>query len=320
MLNNYEFKSAFKQELNDFVLYKRSLGFAYQKEILRLKYIDNILFTLNLKNKKINKDTFLELTKRKNMQEANYARQYGVIKDFCKFLIANNFKDIYYEDKKFHIINNYKPVIFSYEEIILLFATMDNQKNLQTNKKFYNLYYTYSIFFRLLYACGLRISEGIKIKIEDINFDENTIQIIDSKRHISRIVMFSDSLKSCLEDYIREVNIKTGLLFKNSRNTELCKDQLRKYYRRIIEISELNEKSKIHNLRHVFCNNAFNQMLEKGYDENVVIVYLHKYMGHKTITETEYYLHFTDYNKQKIISNNDSLSKKLYEGVDLDNE
>lgn len=61
-------------------------------------------------------------------------------------------------------------------------------------------------------------------------------------------------------------------------------------------------------------------MLEKGYDENEVIVYLYKYMGHKTIAETEYYLHFTDYNKQKIINNNDELSKKLYEGVDLVNE
>ena len=320
MLNKYNFKSIFKDELVNFIQYKRSLGLDYEKEISRLRYIDNILFHINLKSKKITKDTFIELIKRNNMKEANYARQCGVTKDFCKFLIANNFKDIYYEDKKFHIINNYKPVIFSNDEIILLFETMDNQKNLQTNRKFYNLYYSYSIFFRLLYACGLRISEGTKIKLEDIDLNENTIKIIDSKRHISRIVVFSDSLKTCLEDYIKEVNIKTGLLFKNSRNTEFCKNQLRKYYRRIIEISGLNEKSKIHNLRHVFCNNAFNQMLEKGYDENVIIVYLYKYMGHKTITETEYYLHFTDYNKQKIISNNDSLSKKLYEGVDLDNE
>ncbi len=320
MLDKYNFKSIFKEELVNFIQYKRSLGLDYKNEISRLRYIDNILFNLNLKSKKITKDTFIELIKRNNMKEANYARQYGVTKDFCKFLIANNFKDIYYEDKKFHIVNNYKPVIFSNDEMTLLFETMDNQKNLQTNKKFYNLYYSYSIFFRLLYACGLRISEGIKIKLEDIDFNENTIQIIDSKRHISRTVVFSDSLKTCLGDYIRKVNIKTELLFKNSRNTKLCQNQLRKYYRRIIKISGLNEKSKIHNLRHVFCNNAFNQMLEKGYDENVIIVYLYKYMGHKTINETEYYLHFTDYNKQKIISNNDSLSKKLYEGVDLDNE
>ena len=61
-------------------------------------------------------------------------------------------------------------------------------------------------------------------------------------------------------------------------------------------------------------------MLEKGYDENVVIIYLYKYMGHKRITETEYYLHFTDYSKNKLLNINDSFSKYLYEGVELDND
>lgn len=320
MLNNYDFKSIFKEELNNFITYKRSLGYDYQREISRLKYIDTILFELKLKNKNIDKEIFYELTKRNNMKEANYARQYGVTKDFCKFLISNEYKNIYYEDKKFNIINNYKPVIFNDNEIDRLFDTMDKYKNLHKNKRSYSLYYTYSIFFRLIYACGLRVSEGIKISIDDIDFNENTIKIIDSKRHISRIVIFSDSLKSCLTNYIKSIKISKGLLFRNTRNNRLCKSQLRKYYKNIIMQAQLNNQSHIHDLRHCFCNKAFNQMIEKGYDENVVIVYLYKYMGHKTITETEYYLHFTDYNKQKLISNNDTLSKKLYEGVDLDNE
>lgn len=320
MLNNYNFKSIFKEELNNFISYKRSLGYDYQNETSRLKYIDNILFRLKLKHKNITKEIFYELTNRNDMKEANYARQYGVTKDFCKFLISNDYKNIYYENKKFNIINNYKPIIFRDDEIIILFDTMDKYKNLHKSSKYYNLYYTYSIFFRLIYACGLRVSEGLKINIEDINFIENTIRIVDSKRHISRIIVFSDSLKSCLINYVNTLNLQKGLLFKNTRNKQLCKNQIRKYYRNIILKSQLNNKSHIHDLRHCFCNRAFNQMLEKGYDENVVIVYLYKYMGHKTIAETEYYLHFTDYNKQKIISNNDELSKKLYEGVDLVNE
>ena len=58
MLNKYNFKSIFKIELNNFILYKRSLGLDYEKEISRLKYIDNILFDLctqilSIKNKKV---------------------------------------------------------------------------------------------------------------------------------------------------------------------------------------------------------------------------------------------------------------------------
>lgn len=318
MLDSYNFKSIFKNELNYFIKYKRSLGLKYQKEILRLRYIDNILYNLKLKSKEITKDTFYKLTERKNKQGENYARQYGVTKDFCKFLISNGYKNIYYEDKKFNIINNYKPVIFNDEEIKILFKTMDDYKEEHATKEYYQLYYTYSILIRLLYACGLRVSEVIKININDINFEENTINIIDSKKHISRLIVFSVSIKKCLDDYIKLFNINEGLLFRNSKNKMINGNLLRKFYRKILKKSNLDDKSHLHDLRHCFCNKAFNQMIEKGYDENVVIVYLYKYMGHKSIHETEYYLHFTNYNKNKIIETNDTFSKSLYEGVDLD--
>ena len=318
MLNSYNFKSIFQNELNYFVKYKRSLGLKYENEISRLRYIDNILYNLNIKSKKITKETFYKLTERNNMHGENYARQYGVTKDFCKFLISNGYKNIYYENKKFNVINNYKPVIFSDDEIILLFRTMDEYKNQYIDKKYYKLYYSYSILFRLLYACGLRVSEVVKITISDIHFSENTINIIDSKRHISRLIVFSNSMKICLENYTKLFNIENGLLFKNSRNKMISCESIRRYYDKILKSCNFNNKSRVHDLRHCFCNEALNQMLEKGYDENVVIVYLYKYMGHKTIVETEYYLHFTDYNKKKLIETNDTFSKSLYEGVDLD--
>ena len=318
MLNSYNFKSIFQNELNYFIKYKRSLGLKYEKEISRLRYIDNILYNLNIKSKKITKEVFYKLTERNNMHGENYARQYGVTKDFCKFLISNGYKNIYYENKKFNVINNYKPVIFSDDEIIILFRTMDEYKNQYIDKKYYKLYYSYSILFRLLYACGLRVSEVVKITISDIHFSENTINIIDSKRHISRLIVFSNSMKICLENYTKLFNIKNGLLFKNSRNKMISCESIRRYYDKILKSCNLNNKSRVHDLRHCFCNEALNQMLEKGYDENVVIVYLYKYMGHKTIVETEYYLHFTDYNKKKLIETNDTFSKSLYEGVDLD--
>ncbi len=317
MLNEYNFKSIFKNELNYFIKYKRSLGLKYKNEIYRLRKIDHILFELKLKSKKIAKEIFYELTKREDMQGENYARQYGVTKDFCKFLISNEYKNIYYEDKKFNIVNNYKPIIFSDDEIIKLFETMDRFTKDFVGKKHYRLYYSYSILFRLLYACGLRISESIKINVEDINFNENTINIIDSKRHISRIVVFSNSMKKCLEEYMKTFNINEDLLFKNTKGKKINNKCLRVYYKKILKSANLNTSAHIHNLRHCFCNKAFNQMLEKGYDENVVIVYLYKYMGHKSIVETEYYLHFTNYNKKKLLDTNDTFSKNLYEGVDL---
>lgn len=317
MLNEYNFKSIFKKELNAFIKFKKGSGLKYQNEIYRLKLIDNILFNLKLKSKKITKETFNEITKRNNMTGKNYARYYGIIIDFCKFLIFNGYRNIYYENKKFKITNNYKPIIFSSEEIDLLFKTMNQY--IKQSEKYYYLNYTYSILIRLLYACGLRISETIKIKITDIDLKNNTINIINSKRNASRIIVFSNSMKQCLYDYINTFNITDGLLFQNN-GKPIVKENVRKFYKKMLNIAGLNTNAHLHDLRHCFCNKAFNQMLERGYDENVVIVYLYKYMGHKYITETEYYLHFTDYNKKKLLDTNDSFSKILYERVDLSNE
>ena len=316
MLNNYEFKSIFKSELNYFIKYKRSLGLKYENEVYRLKNIDKIFWKLQLKEKKITKETFYKLVERKNKINENYARHYGVVKDFCIFLIANNYDDIYYEEKKFRVINNYHPTIFNNEEILLLFNTMDYYKNEKIGKE-YELYYSCCIFFRLLYSCGLRLSEGINITINDINFNENSIAIINSKRNVSRLIIFSNSMKICLKKYIDLFNISDSYLFPEIVNKKFNTDFLRKYYKQILTIANLNIDAHIHDLRHNYCNNALNQMLEKGYDENVVIVYLYKYMGHVSINETQYYLHLTDYDRSKLININDSFSKSLYEGVDF---
>ena len=60
-------------------------------------------------------------------------------------------------------------------------------------------------------------------------------------------------------------------------------------------------------------------MIENGYPEYVAIVYLCKYLGHKNINETIYYLHLTDYDRNLILKYVKDLSNKLYEEV-LNNE
>lgn len=315
MLNEYNFKSIFKNELNYFIKFKRSQGWKYEQEIYRLKKIDNILFKLKLNKKEIDKTIFENLVERNFQKEANYARQYSVTVDFCKYLIFCNYSNIYYVEKRFKIINNYIPTILTKSEINRLFDSLDRITIENINDENYKIYYTYSVTIRLIYACGLRFSEVTKINIEDINFDEKVIYINDSKRHVSRLIVYSESMGYCLKEYINKFEVKNGLLFRDNHNP-ISGGKIRRHFKKALKKAGLNVNIHLHDLRHIFCNYAFNQMLEKGFDENTVIIYLYKYMGHKTITETEYYLHFTNYNMKKIIKLNKNFSRFLYEGVD----
>lgn len=116
---------------------------------MRLKKIDNILFELKLKSKIITKATFENLIERKNTQKENY--NYQVVNDFCKFLISNEFKNIYYIDKKWHANKNYIPTILNDGELKKLFRVCDYLLQSHRNKR---QYHGYCIIIRLLYSCG----------------------------------------------------------------------------------------------------------------------------------------------------------------------
>ncbi|MCD7950035.1 MAG: tyrosine-type recombinase/integrase [Erysipelotrichaceae bacterium] len=313
-----KFNSIFADELNMFIDYKRGLGLKYEKEMFRLHKIDDILFDLKLENKEICQETYEALVQRDGMEEANYARQYGVTNDFCRFLISLDYHNIYFKEKKFHVINNYIPVLFDDNEINVIFETCDDFMIKSKGTKYFRLYYGYSILFRLLYSCGLRISEALKLKLNNISIERGVIQIINSKKNVSRYVVLSQSMSCCLVNYINIFCLDNNdFLFVNSRDSVLSAKSVRTFYKKVLKASSLNPNARVHDLRHVFCNNALNQMLSKGYDEYTVIVHLYKFMGHKSIHETEYYLHFTDYERNKIIEDRLELSKYLYEGVDL---
>ncbi len=257
MWKYYKYQSIFSNEIDYFIKYKQSLGYDFENEISYLKHMDKTLCDIGLKSKKITKEIFYELTKRDTMSDSYHARKYRIITDFCKYLISNNYTNIYYEDKKFHNTNNYIPIIFSRNESNKLFKTMD-QYTKDSSEKFYVLHYSYSVIFRLLYSCGLRISEVLNLTYDNINLNENTIDIIDSKNHVSRMVVMSNSMKNVLELYIKTFKINSGLLFRNRKNKKIVYWTIREYYKKILSMAKLNTNARIHGLRHIFVNEAFN--------------------------------------------------------------
>nr|WP_261794238.1 tyrosine-type recombinase/integrase [Thomasclavelia saccharogumia] len=110
-------------------------------------------------------------------------------------------------------------------------------------------------------------------------------------------------------------NIRTGIIFCNTRGNQIDNAYLLKFYRDILKSLNFNTNATLHNLRHQFTNTTYNLMLTKGYDENVILAYLHRYLGHNSIKETEHYLQFTIDKKKKIIEANNSLSEYLFKDV-----
>lgn len=317
---SWEFKSVFKEDIELFIKFKRSGGLKYEKEVVYLRRIDAKLCELSLTEKEISADTFDYLSQPTSTNTHNYAILYYILKDLCRFLQSRGYQNIYCEERNFKVQRNHIPVIFSRDEMFSIIRAADQIASQRKSDKLYRKYYGSCIVLRLLYGCGLRISEALKLKLEDCALHQGTVYIYNSKRNVSRLIVISDSLKECLERYVEYFNIQSGLLFVNSNEGQLSAEFFRNFYHSVLEKLGYEKSIRVHDLRHTFTNEALSQMIDAGYSEDTVLAYLSRYLGHNTISETEYYVHFTDRFKERMIQSNEQFSSYLYHGVLSDDE
>lgn len=188
------------------------------------------------------------------------------------------------------------PTLLDDKMLLLFFKACDCIKS---NHKSPNREYIIPVIFRLIYSCGLRSSEACRLRIEDVDLENNILTIYHSKGHKDRLVYMSDSMTELCQNF----NDKYCSILPN-RNFFFQPSYDKKYYdgynirdmfNRILKNCNLydkyTKKPTPHGLRHLFAVNSMKNCLAKGYDFNNWIKYLSQYMGHASPNETMYYLH-----------------------------
>lgn len=168
---------------------------------------------------------------------------------------------------------------------------------------------------KLIYVCGLRLSECLALTIHDIKGKENKLLIRSSKGHQDRILPLPTSLWRELQDYWR-VHRHPLLLFPNvgrgdrasvaQRMRQATSPMPCSSLQRLLIVArkELNiPAAKIHTLRHSFATH----LLEAGAHLHTI----QQLLGHKQIHSTMVYLHLT----HQTVSDTLHLMDKLYRSL-----
>ncbi|KAB2669644.1 MAG: tyrosine-type recombinase/integrase [Verrucomicrobia bacterium] len=170
---------------------------------------------------------------------------------------------------------------------------------------------------KLIYACGLRLSECLALTIHDIRGPENQLLVRNSKGHQDRVVPLPTALWRELQDYWR-VHRHPLLLFPNVGRGDYALETLAQRMHRatapmpcsslqrliIVARRELNlPDASIHSLRHSFATH----LLEAGAHLHTI----QKLLGHKQITSTMVYLHVTHQTTRDALR----LMEDLYRGL-----
>lgn len=141
----------------------------------------------------------------------------------------------------------------------------------------------YRIAFTLIYACGLRVSECNRLRRQDIDFDRETVRVIDSKGNKDRYVPIPTKVIEMLKHIVETNRKKSDILFQNSRGRWIHCSDLQRTFRMALKESGINKPATIQTLRHSYATH----LLESG----VCLPVIQKNLGHSSIRTTSIYLH-----------------------------
>ncbi len=154
------------------------------------------------------------------------------------------------------------------------------------------------------YSAGLRVSEVVNLKLQDIDSKRMQIFIQRSKGKKDRYVNLSPVLLDILRQYVKLYKPAPELYLFESEQTGTCYPT--RTIQQIFSVAKtkagINKEVGVHSLRHSFATH----LLDKGTD----IKYIKDILGHFSIKTTERYLHVSNKQLVNIVSPFDSLWEK----------
>ena len=138
----------------------------------------------------------------------------------------------------------------------------------------------------LTYSVGLRVSEVVNLKIEDIDSKRMIMYVKNAKGRKDRIVPLSENVLILLREYFKQYK-PIEYLFNGQNSNQYSIGSCQKIYKKYIDSA-----GHIHTLRH----SCFTALLENGTDIRLI----QKIAGHSNIKTTEIYTHVSNQLLSKI--------------------
>ena len=142
----------------------------------------------------------------------------------------------------------------------------------------------------LLYATGLRVSELINLRLNQIDFNEFKIRCF-GKGSKERMVFFSENTRDILKNYINnernslKVDPKNDILFLSKKGNKLAREDVYSLVTKRAKLAHINKNVTPHTLRHTFATHLVNN--------NADLRSVQKLLGHSDISTTQMYTHNT---------------------------
>lgn len=161
------------------------------------------------------------------------------------------------------------PVVLSLEEVK---ALLESSRNLK-----------HRVLLMLAYSAGLRVSEIVHLKLEDIDSQRKLIHVHSGKGQKDRYTILSDVVLDGLRDYWKAYKPQSWLFEGRRAGESYSVRSAQKVFENAAENAGIRKHVSIHTLRHSFATH----LLEQGTD----IRFIQALLGHSSVKTTEIYTH-----------------------------
>lgn len=290
-----EFVTEYRYYLASEKMVSKNTITAYCNDITNyLNYLSTYLLIDDLKYIKADDITkYLAFLKKYHYSSTSISRALSSIKSFHKFLITErvltNNVSLLVDTPK---IDKRLPNVLTVQEVLGLIDSVDTSTPIgQRNQT----------MFELDYACGLRVSELLDLKLENLHMTSKMISVY-GKGSKERLIPIHDVALNKIRDYLlngRNALLKgkkeLGYVFVNSRGDKLTRQGYFKILKEAASAAGITKNISPHTIRHSFATH----LLESGVDLRLI----QELLGHEDISTTQIYTHISQTKLKEVYNN-----------------
>jgi integrase/recombinase XerD len=277
---NEEFENSLKEFKQELII----AGYSEKTLKMYLIYIREMLYQINKTPLNItDRDLIGYLANKKEKGCANSTL--SLIHAAMNYYFKNYLKNNILEDIKVPKKSKSLPKVLSKQEIKELFKATKFGRN--------------RLMLQFMYGSGCRVSEVVKLKIEDINMKERTAMIRSGKGNKDRLIILSKEWIKGLKKYFKRKKVYSEFVFSKKNGKNLSVDTVQRIVRESAEKAGIHKHVTPHCLRHSYATH----LLESGTN----IRYIQSLLGHASLNTTQIYTNVASEQLKKVESPLDKL-------------
>ena len=293
-------QTPFTHHIEGLILQKRAVGYRYETQAAILNRFDRFCLRYHANGTTLSKEIVTHWAERRPGESiGSLGIRVSAVRQLAIYLHRLGGEAYVIPSRTLPKWPGYIPYIFTNTELEAFFCRVDA---CSPGGGSCLRHLVLPLLFRLLYCCGLRLSEATHLKVRDVDLKDGVLRVREGKFGKERRVPVSQEMISRLRAYSERVRSvvanQDSVFFPSGSGQELSRKTVYGNFRTFLWEAGISHGGpgkgpRVHDLRHTYAVHCLKRWVEEGKELSAYLPLLTAYLGHTHFRETSYYLRLT---------------------------